>query len=387
MKDDFPVLRIRYAEDSPRIDSHTHPACELIFVREGEVRIQIDGRQYLAGPGTLTLIGALEQHELEVVKQPYIRHFCILSPYALERSGLDPVLAGVFKNRPHSFRHCIRLNDSRPAERLFEQLEVEDLERAPYAEQAAMGLIEQLLILLYRAAPEVFFRPDASPAAQKVWEAQRFLEQHLDEPVTVKQLAANCYLSPDHLTRLFKQMTGDLMYYLTNRRGAAYKCALDSLVHRQILSHPAWRTADDSLKVISFARILEDLLSKTREGSPVPGLKINGTLKRCSPGGAVVTKEGKFRLDKTGGKTNYIIFHTEGCPICKAEIAAADSLLSDGKKNIRILLIDMDMLFSAYPDQAQALFDAFDLTSMPLIISTDRKGTVTGRYLSLVECP
>ena len=79
MKDDFPVLRIRYAEDSPRIDSHTHPACELIFVREGEVRIRIDGRQYLAGPGTLTLIGALEQHELEVVKQPYIRHFCILS--------------------------------------------------------------------------------------------------------------------------------------------------------------------------------------------------------------------------------------------------------------------------------------------------------------------
>lgn len=186
-------------------------------------------------------------------------------------------------------------------------------------------------------------------------------------------------------TLLFKQMTGDLMYYLTNRRGAAYKCALDSLIHRQILSHPAWRTADDSLKVISFARILEDLLSKTREGSPVPGLKINGTLKRCSPDGTVVTKEGKFRLDKTGGKTNYIIFHTEGCPICKAEIAAADSLLSDGRENIRILLIDMDMLFSAYPDQAQALFDAFDLTSMPLIISTDRKGTVTGRYLSLVE--
>lgn len=219
MKDDFPVLRIRYAEDSPRIDSHTHPACELIFVREGEVHIRIDGRQYLAGPGTLTLIGALEQHELEVVKQPYIRHFCILSPHALERSGLDPVLAGVFKNRPHSFRHCIRLNDSRPAERLFEQLEVEDLERAPYAEQAAMGLIEQLLILLYRAAPEVFFRPDASPAAQKVWEAQRFLEQHLDEPVTVKQLAANCYLSPDHLTRLFKQMTGysPKQYLLENR--------------------------------------------------------------------------------------------------------------------------------------------------------------------------
>lgn len=186
-------------------------------------------------------------------------------------------------------------------------------------------------------------------------------------------------------TTLFKQMTGDLMYYLTNRRGAAYKCALDSLIRNQILSHPAWRTADDSLKVTSFALILEDLLSKAPEGSPIPDIRVNGTLKKPGPGNTVKSKEGKFRLGKTGGKTSYIIFHTEGCPVCKAEIEAADSLLTGNGKGIRVLLVDMDMLFSSYPGQAQALFDAFDLTAMPLVLSTDSKGTVTGRYLSLVK--
>lgn len=186
-------------------------------------------------------------------------------------------------------------------------------------------------------------------------------------------------------TLLFKQMTGDLMYYLTNRRGAAYKCALDSLLHRYILGNTAWRTQDDSLKVTSFALVLDDLLSKSPEGSPIPDLKVSATLKECRAKGPVKTKEGKFRLRKAGGKTNYIFFHTEGCPVCKAELEAADSLLSDGRKDIRILLVDMDMLFSSYPDQAEALFEAFDLTAMPFIISTDRKGTVTGRYLSLVK--
>ena len=186
-------------------------------------------------------------------------------------------------------------------------------------------------------------------------------------------------------TTLFKQMTGDLMYYLTNIRGAEAKCGLDSLLQGQILGHPAWGTQDDSLKVVSFALILDDLLSKTREGTAIPDLEINGTLEKCGPGGTVISKEGKFRLRKLGGKTNYIIFHTEGCPICKAETAAAESMLSAGKGNIRILLVDMDMLFSSYPDQAQSLFEAFDLTAMPMIISTDRKGTVTGRYMSLTD--
>ena len=186
-------------------------------------------------------------------------------------------------------------------------------------------------------------------------------------------------------TLLFKQMTGDLMYYLTNKRGKAYKCALENLLREHILGNPAWKTQDDSLKVISFARILDDLLSKTPEGSLIPDIKVNSTLRTACNKGGIRTKEGKFRLRKTGGKTNYIIFHTEGCPVCKAETEAADSLLANGGKDIRVLLIDMDMLFSVWPDQAQALFDAFDLTAMPLIISTDRRGTVTGRYLSLAE--
>lgn len=186
-------------------------------------------------------------------------------------------------------------------------------------------------------------------------------------------------------TLLFKQMTGDLMYYMTNRRGQAWKYALGSLLKDQILGSKAWKTSDDTLKVVSFAQILNDLLSRTPAGSRMPAIEVDATLKRSGKDGAVLSEEGRFRLDRMAGKQNYIIFHTEGCPLCKAELQAADSLLVSTGRKTRILLVDMDMLFSSYPDQAQALFDTFDLTAMPFIISEDRKGRVTGKYLTLTR--
>ena len=65
------------------------------------------------------------------------------------------------------------------------------------------------------------------------------------------------------------------------------------------------------------------------------------------PGGRIISKDGIFRTDRLGGRKNYIIFHTEGCPICKAEIQADDTLLSSEGKGTKVLLIDMDMLFSS----------------------------------------
>ena len=82
-----------------------------------------------------------------------------------------------------------------------------------------------------------------------------------------------------------------------------------------------------------------------------------------------------------------IIFHTEGCAICKAELAAADSLLAKMDKrqrNTAVLLVDMDEILVSYPAIAEQLFNTFDLTSLPYIIRIDRKGTVIGKYISLI---
>ena len=189
-------------------------------------------------------------------------------------------------------------------------------------------------------------------------------------------------LEDAHDTLLFKQMTGDLLYWLSGKRGEAAKCGTDYLIHSQILPrHDIWNTSDDSLKVVQFAEVMQELLGRAQTGSPMPKIKVHATMK-SSRG----EKYGQYRLDRLRHDRTIFIFHTEGCNICKAELAAADSLLASGtreSRSTRVLLIDMDEIFSSWPETAEQLFNAFDLTALPYITETDRKGIIVRKYMTL----
>ena len=180
-------------------------------------------------------------------------------------------------------------------------------------------------------------------------------------------------------TLMFRQLAGDLLYHLSLQRGESFKEGLDYHIDKYILSRPdIWKSPDDSLKVVGFAGIMKDLLSKARPGSRMPGLKVKG--ERLMHSGR---KDGRFSLRCLGGRTNYIIFYTEGCDVCAAEKQAAqDAVLRD--RNIRVLMVNMDEIMENDPGLAGELMDSFDLSSLPLIIETDRKGIIRRRYLSLL---
>ena len=78
-------------------------------------------------------------------------------------------------------------------------------------------------------------------------------------------------------------------------------------------------------------------------------------------------------------KGGYIVFHTEGCPVCKAELSAADSL------GLRTLDVNVDEIMVTNPALAKSLLDTFDLSSMPLILQVGRHGIILRRYLSFIQ--
>ena len=180
-------------------------------------------------------------------------------------------------------------------------------------------------------------------------------------------------------TLMFKQMTGDLLYYLTLQRGEGFKEGLASLIDDQILSRPdVWKTSDDSLKVVGMAQMYDDLLSRSTPGKPVPDMKLPGTL--LSKG---KEKEGTFRLRKLKGKENYIMFVTEGCHVCAAEKAAVRELVKADPK-VKALLVNVDEVLSQDPALSSRMFDSFDLSTLPFILQTDKKGRIYRRYISFL---
>ena len=198
-------------------------------------------------------------------------------------------------------------------------------------------------------------------------------------------------------TLMFRQMTGDYLYYLSANSGEGFKEGMRHHIDKNILSqNGVWRTSDDSLKVVGFAQIMSDLLSKAAPGTKVTPVKVPGELY-TRRGHKNVTK----KLSKLGGESNIIIFYTEGCDVCAAEKAAALSMLkgddslagiisaSDRKtlrvnsRDVTVFMVNVDKIMASDPALAARLMDSFDLSSLPYIIITDSKGVILRRYVSL----
>jgi thiol-disulfide isomerase/thioredoxin len=181
-------------------------------------------------------------------------------------------------------------------------------------------------------------------------------------------------------TDMFRQLMGDLLYYLSSKRQESFKEGLDYVVDEYILSRPSvWRSQDDSLKVVGMAQVMDDLLSKAAPGTAIPSVKV--------PGELITFKKDKMTekaLDKIGGKRNYIMFFAEGCSVCAAEKQAMRAMMSDkaASKGVNVFLVNVDEILASRPELASDLFDLFDLTSLPFLIETDSKGNVVRRYIS-----
>ena len=181
-------------------------------------------------------------------------------------------------------------------------------------------------------------------------------------------------------TVMFRQMTGDMLYYLTLQKGEGFKEGLDELIDNKILSRPdVWKSEDDSLKVIGMAQMFDDLLSRSTPGKAIPDMKLPGVM--LSKG---KEKAGTFRTGRLRGQVNYIMFVTEGCHVCADEKAAArEAVLADRK--VKVLIVNVDKVLESNPSLAEKMFDSFDLSALPFILQTDRKGRIQRRYISLVK--
>ncbi len=189
-----------------------------------------------------------------------------------------------------------------------------------------------------------------------------------------------------------KEAVTELFYRLVPLRGEDAKNSLEYLIDTHILcDNSPFDTAEDSLMVVNFARIQKELLSKARPGGKIAPIKVRGSLNGRKPATYRLDRlsraSGRHHLrlpDATrresreiSGKT-VIIFHTTGCRQCEAELKAAKSM------NINTLAVNIDEIQSHDSETFARLLDSFDLTTLPLLIETDRHGVILRRYFSLV---
>lgn len=182
----------------------------------------------------------------------------------------------------------------------------------------------------------------------------------------------------------FKQTEGDLLYYLFSQRSEPYRDAIVPFINKFIRVDDVWDTPEDRAQVLSLADLLEDLVARTPVGSPVPDLTVHGTLRRKGCLFVKSSREGDFSLRSLKGDPAYVVFYSPGCNLCRENLAAVDALVKENRK-LRVLLVDMEDLFSRDPDRALILLDTFDLAALPFVLELDKNGTVVHRYVDLLK--
>lgn len=208
---------------------HFHNAYELLFVKTGQIRIDIDGAVYEGGPGSLFVIGRFEEHALALRTPVYERYYVIIDPVRVERLIADRRLLAPLRNRPAGFCHVFDVSDiADRVEILFRRLVQEQEPAGAYGDLMEVSLITELLILLQRIRPS-FSEKTSGPGKSAVLAVQTYIETNYAQPLSISDLAARVFMTPCYLSHCFKEITGySPKQYLVQTRLA---CAKDLLTH------------------------------------------------------------------------------------------------------------------------------------------------------------
>lgn len=175
--------------------------------------------------------------------------------------------------------------------------------------------------------------------------------------------------------RTYKILTAALLYHAMTHSGHDLRFGADSLA-RQILDDPdTWWTENDMLQVVSLASVSVKLMDLAPVGKRIPNVKAYGTLVRGDR-----EKTGSFRLRRLCGRDHRLVFYSPACAHCKEILAALDTFRATHPKT-RILLVNMDEMTDRHPAEAEVLLDSLDLSTLPMIIATGRRGLVQDKYL------
>jgi AraC-like DNA-binding protein len=197
---------------------------EVMYVKEGEIKVTVEDREYYGQPGDIFLFKPMETHSIFLLNnkplhQPHLHFDLYYQPdSSIVKVSYSPLRA-IADQEKHLFRKDVlrdmqtplpnhfRLNKPLVIEKLIYDIIFEFDRKFPFYETAAKGLFIELWIQLLR---ENHWQNNTHLVSN--WEqldrVKNYLSHHTDQEITLDELAALANLSKYYLCRLFKNAFG-----------------------------------------------------------------------------------------------------------------------------------------------------------------------------------
>lgn len=229
-------FEIYYYEDNSlkQVKDHIHNYYEFYFFLEGDVSMVIEDVPYQLKAGDTILIPPNVRHHVAIHshKVPYRRFvFWISKDFCNELLQLSPdyvfLMQHAFVKKNYIFHNDVIAFNTIQS-KIFRL--IEELNGERFGKQAQIMLcVQDLLLHLNRIVHEKINVQNPSEEESLYKGLLNFIDEHLDEPLSLDRLAVEFYVSKYHISHVFKNNMGiSLHQYITKKRLYACKEAMCS---------------------------------------------------------------------------------------------------------------------------------------------------------------
>ena len=271
---DFTLLNIGYAEHNAdwNFKNIKSPFARLHYVCEGEAHIILQNEVIKLQPGHLYLTPAHVHHGYECLGKFSLYYIHIYENPALRSSIFDHyIFPKTIEVNQLLHELIIRLHQINPGSALsiYDPKSYENsaaiiksiaLQGAsPYALEAESQAIIQLLMSRFLAAATAKM-PQVEKRLVRVLD---YIDEHIQQPITIDQLADLTFLSKDHLIRLFKKHLNETPVSYINRKKIE-KAQLMMLADDSSIQELSFRLGFENISY--FNRLFKKVTGETPTG-------------------------------------------------------------------------------------------------------------------------
>lgn len=187
----------RQDKPAPQVHDHYHKGFEVYYLEKGTCWYFIDHKSYRLSAGDIALIPAGVIH-----KTSYETRLSSRSVFNCDDSFLPSSVRGLLRDLPYFSRAD---STAEQVESLFRSIRQEYESPDRHAMDALRSYVAQLFLLIARESGKCRQEKKESPIVER---AVEYIHSHYAETVSLQAAAEHCYVSREHLSRIFKKETG-----------------------------------------------------------------------------------------------------------------------------------------------------------------------------------
>ena len=193
-----------YYENPITIINHEHTSCEIMYVLEGELEINVNDNQYHIKPNTLVLIKSRQNHKVKFVStDTYHRYIAMINPWELRKQLVRPDLFAILTDI--SSNGIIVVYDTPNLVSEFERMKDIFINGANIYSELSSAL--EIISIFYE---QVNPKKDKEECTSKllIHKVREFIEKNYADDIKIADIAQENFISAGYLTHKFKAETG-----------------------------------------------------------------------------------------------------------------------------------------------------------------------------------